>query len=278
MSLVDHLKELRNRIGLALVGVLLGTVVGFIWYDYGLLEFLKGPYCALPGDMRFGGADGSCDLLFFGPMDALLLRLKVGLIAGVVISSPWWLYQLWKFITPGLRTNERRWAFTFVGISTVLFLAGTAFAYITLKTGLKLLIGLGGEGVQAALSATEYLGFVTSLMVVFGVSFEVPLVAVMLNLAGVLKYSLLKKSRRWLIFLVFVFAAFITPTQDPFSMLMMAIPMTLLFEGAIQFARINDKRRAKREAGESNWDHLEDDEASPLDLNAGQADEPGSRD
>lgn len=280
MPLVDHLRELRNRIGLALIGIALGAVVAFFWYDNGLLEFLKRPYCELPANLRFPGdlsGNDTCQLLFFDPMGGFLLRLKVSLIAGLVLSAPWWLYQLWKFVTPGLRRNERRWAVVFVSVSTVLFLTGTAFAYIILHTGLELLLSVAGDGVTAALNASDYLGFVTMLLLVFGVSFEVPLIAVMLNLAGVLSYALLAKSRRWLIFLTFAFAAFITPTQDPVSMLAMAVPMVILFEGAIQFARINDKRRARR-AAESGYEDLDDDEPSPLDDEPSPVDETSIRD
>jgi sec-independent protein translocase protein TatC len=118
--------------------------------------------------------------------------------------------------------------------------------------------------VAIALTAQDYIGFVISLLVAFGVSFELPLIAVVLNLVGVLSYAALSKSRRWLYFLTIVFAAFITPTQDPFTMLLMAAPMCVLFELAIQIARVVDKRRAKREAAQG-FGALDDDEASPLD-------------
>lgn len=262
MTLIEHLRELRTRIFKALIFVVIGAIIGFIWYGNGLLRFLEQPYCSLPGDMRFPSND-QCTLLFFNPSDGLILRLKISFMTGIVLSSPFWLYELWAFITPGLRKNERRWAISFVLVSTSLFALGTACAYFTLKAGLQVLIGLAGPDVTAALSAPEYLNFVIVLLIVFGISFELPLIIVMLNLVGVLKYELLKKSRRWLIFLTFVFAAVITPSQDPFSMLAMAVPMTILFEGAIQFSRVHDKRAAKRHAGES-FDDIPDDQPSPL--------------
>lgn len=263
MPLVDHLRELRSRIFKALIFIVLGAVVGFIWYDNGLLDFLKRPYCALPGELRFEG--DSCDLIFLDPAGGFLLRLKVAFLVGLILSAPFWLYQLWAFITPGLHRNERRWTITFVTSSTVLFALGTVCAWFTLNAGLHILLTLAGDGVVSALTAPEYLNFVTMVIFVFGVSFELPLLIIMLNLVGVLSYDTLKKSRRWLIFLTFVFAAFITPTQDPFSMMMMAGPMVLLFEGAIQFARVHDKRVRRREA-ESGLSGLDDDEPSPLDL------------
>ncbi|MDQ3453950.1 MAG: twin-arginine translocase subunit TatC [Actinomycetota bacterium] len=266
MSLIEHLRELRNRIGLALIGILIGMVVAFIFYDE-ILTFLKAPYCNLTTEVRGELSErnnGDCTLLLFDVLSNLTLRLKIALIAGLVVSAPWWLYQLWAFITPGLKQNERRYALIFVAASTVLFAAGCAMAYITLTNGLKLLLSLSGDGIESVLGATEYLGFVMQLLLAFGIAFEVPLLGVMLNSVGILSYAVLSKSRRWLFFLTFVLAAFITPTTDPFTMLALAIPMAILFEGAIQFARINDKRRARRDAAEG-WGHLDDDEASPLD-------------
>ena len=266
MSLIEHLRELRNRVGLALLGILVGMIVAFIFYDE-ILAFLKAPYCGLDVEDRGElsvNKDGECTLLLLDVLSNLTLRLKVAFIAGVVLSAPWWLYQLWSFITPGLKRNEKRYALSFVGASTLLFAAGCALAYLTLSNGLELLLGLSGEGITPVLGATEYLGFIMQLLLTFGIAFEVPLLGVMLNSVGILSYAVLSKSRRWLFFLTFVLAAFITPTTDPFTMLALAIPMAILFEGAIQFARINDKRRARRDAAEG-WGHLDDDEASPLD-------------
>ncbi|MBA2389374.1 MAG: twin-arginine translocase subunit TatC [Geodermatophilaceae bacterium] len=266
MSLIAHLRELRNRVGLALIGIAVGMTVAFIFYDQ-IIEFLKAPYCDLPTTIRgsFGvSSEDDCSLLIFDVLSNLTLRLKVALIAGLVLSAPWWLYQLWSFITPGLKRNEKRYALSFVAASSLLFAAGGALAYLTLANGLRLLLGLSGEGIQPVLGATEYLGFVTQLLLAFGIAFEVPLLGVMLNIVGILSYDVLRKSRRWLLFLTFVLAALITPTTDPFTMLALAIPMSILFELAIQFARINDKRRARKEAA-AGWAEVDDDEASPLD-------------
>jgi sec-independent protein translocase protein TatC len=263
MTLVGHLTELRSRVAKALLAVALGTVAGFLWYDHGLLAFLTEPYCALPGELRLQG-DEDCRLVVLDVFGGVLLRLKIGVIAGAVISSPLWLYQLWAFITPGLKRNEKKYGIGFVAASTVLFALGAFLSYISLSAGLRLLLGLAGEGVVVALTAQDYIGFVLSLLVAFGVSFEVPLIAVALNLVGALTYAVLKKSRRWIFFLTIVFAAFITPTQDPFTMLLMAGPMIVLFEVAIQIARIVDRRRARRDATQHFHD-LSDDEASPLD-------------
>jgi sec-independent protein translocase protein TatC len=181
-----------------------------------------------------------------------------------VLSDPIWLYQLWAFITPGLKRNERRYAAGFVSASTLLFAGGAVLAYLFLGAGLRALLGLAGNGVVVALTAQDYIGFVLSVLIAFGVSFELPLLLVALNLVGVVSHSTLARGRRWIFFLTIVFAAFITPTQDPFTMLAMALPMCVLFEVAIQIARVVDKRRARRDAVEHFHD-LPDDVASPLE-------------
>ncbi|MCZ2811848.1 MULTISPECIES: twin-arginine translocase subunit TatC [unclassified Modestobacter] len=282
MSLIGHLRELRNRIGIALFFVLIGTAVAFWWYEQGLGEFIRAPYCGLAaGDRGLPNQpDGDCDLLVIDVLGGALIRLKISFIVGVVLAAPFWLYQVWAFLTPGLKKSEKRYGVAFVAASSSLFALGAALAYIALSKGLELLIGLAGDGVTVALTAQEYVGFVISLLVAFGVSFELPLIAVVLNLIGVLSYEALSKSRRWIYFLTIVFAAFITPTQDPFTMLLMAAPMCVLFEIAIQIARFVDKRRAKREAA-AGLAGLDDDEASPsidvaspLDTTPSPLDEP----
>jgi sec-independent protein translocase protein TatC len=265
MTLVAHLTELRNRIAKALLALLIATAVSFWWYEHGLGEFIRAPYCGLEDDLRYGGDDsGGCGLLITDVFGGVFIRLKVAFLAGAVLSAPFWLYQLWAFITPGLRRNEKRYGIGFVAVSSLLFALGAFLAYVSLAKGLELLLSLAGDGVVIALTAQDYIGFVLSLLVAFGVSFEVPLIAIALNLVGVLSHEVLSRSRRWIFFLTIVFAAFVTPTQDPFTMLLMAGPMIVLFELAIQVARVVDKRRAKRDAVEHFHD-LGDDEASPLD-------------
>jgi sec-independent protein translocase protein TatC len=272
MTLVAHLTELRSRVAKALLAIALGTVAGFLWYDHGLLTFLTEPYCALPGELRLQG-DEDCRLVVLDVFGGVLLRLKIGMLAGVVLSSPFWLYQLWAFITPGLRRNEKRYTVSFVAASTLLFAGGAFLAWLTLRKGLQLLLTLAGNEVAFQLTAPDYLGFVISLLVAFGLSLELPLIAVGLNLVGVLGYDVMRRSRRWIFFLTIVFAAFVTPTQDPFTMLAMAVPMVLLFELAIQIARVVDKRRAKRAAVEGFHD-VDDDAASPLDARPSALDDP----
>jgi sec-independent protein translocase protein TatC len=264
MSLIAHLTELRNRVAKALLAILVATAVAFWWYQHGLGTFIRAPYCDLPAHLRYGGGKSGCGLLVTDVFGGVFVRLKVAFLAGAVLSAPIWLYQLWAFITPGLKRNERRYAVSFVLASSALFAAGALLAYVFLGAGLRVLLGLAGNGVVVALTAQDYIGFVISMLIAFGVSFELPLLMVALNLVGILRHETLARGRRWIFFLTIVFAAVITPTQDPFTMLAMALPMIVLFEIAIQIARIVDRRRARREAVQHFHD-VPDDQPSPLD-------------
>jgi sec-independent protein translocase protein TatC len=275
MTLIAHLTELRNRIAKALLAVAVATVFGFWWYQHGLGAFIRAPYCDLPPHLRYGGGKSGCGLLVTDVFTGVFIRLKVAFLAGVVLSAPFWLYQLWAFITPGLKRNERRYGVIFVLASSTLFAGGAVLAYVFLGAGLRVLLGLAGSGVVVALTAQDYIGFVLSMLIAFGVSFELPLIMVALNLVGVVSHATLAKGRRWIYFLTIVFAAVITPTQDPFTMLAMALPMIVLFEVAIQFARIVDRRRARRSAAASFAD-ISDDEPSPLDPRPSRLDDEES--
>jgi sec-independent protein translocase protein TatC len=266
MSVMDHLRELRRRIIWIALIIAVGAVVGWVLYSP-ILEFLKQPYCSVPGKYRYhpdGVNSSDCVLTYNGVLDGITSRLKVSVIAGAVFTGPFWLYQIWAFVTPGLRKNERKYTIIFVFASTVLFAAGMTLAYIVLAKGLRVLVETGTAQTQAILNVTDYLGFVTLMLVAFGAAFELPLLLIMANLAGVLSARILRKSQRIAIFAIFLFAAVATPTPDPFTMCAMAFPMVLLFEGAVLFAVVHDRRKARRNAEEQAEAALDDDVASTI--------------
>ena len=268
MTLVQHLQELRRRIVISLLALVVGTIIGFIWYQNApfniapLGEILRGPYCSLPEESRVSfSADGECRLLATSPFEMLMLRMKVGALAGVVLASPIWLYQVWAFVVPGLHKNERRFTFSFVTSAVVLFVLGAVLAYFILSVGLEFLMGMGSEYQTAALTGERYFYFLLALLMIFGVSFEIPLLIVCLNMVGVLEYQHVKDKRRIVIVVIMIFAAVVTPGQDPFSMLVLALALVLLVEIAFQFCRINDKRLKRQRP---DWMDLDDESASPL--------------
>ncbi|WP_414637146.1 twin-arginine translocase subunit TatC [Actinophytocola sp.] len=272
MTLRDHIYELRHRLGLALLFILIGGAFGFFWFQtrFGpvpsLSQLLMDPYCALPagkGGVRIEFDGNGCKLLQTQPFEAFLTQFKVGVAAGMVLTAPLWLYQVWAFITPGLYAREKKFALNFVLFASLLFAAGAVLAYFVVPQGLRVLVSFGGDAFITALAADKYISFVLVLLLIFGVSFELPLLIVMLNKIGMLPYANLKKWRRGILFALFVFAAFATPGTDPVSMVALGFAMAVLFELAVQIARIHDRRKAKREAL-SELGGLDDNEASPV--------------
>jgi sec-independent protein translocase protein TatC len=259
MPLMDHLRELRNRLVKAILGVLVGVVVGFIFFDP-IWNFITGPYCELPQAQE--PRPGQCTLTVLGVFESFFVNLKVAALFGIVAAAPIWLYQIWAFVTPGLYRNERRYSISFLALAIPLFGAGAALAYFVMDTGLAILLGFAPDNAMPLITVSEYLGYALILLIVFGISFEMPLLMVFLNLIGVLPHALVKKHRRMVIFLMFVFGAVATPGGDPFTMIALALPMVILFAAAELFMYLRERRLPSGE----DYSGLSDDEASPLDL------------
>jgi sec-independent protein translocase protein TatC len=280
MTLIEHIYEFRRRLGYALLAVVVGGIFGFFWFETNLGpipslgDLMIGPYCQIPQQQRLAGIDG-CRLLQTVPFESFMIRLQVGVAAGAVLLSPAWLYQIWAFIAPGLYSKERKYALTFVSFASVLFAAGAVLAYLLVPHALQLLTSFGQDQFVTALTADKYISFIMSLLVIFGVSFELPLLVVMLNRVGVVKYVQLKKWRRGIVFGLFVFAAFATPGSDPFSMLGLAGALTVLFEVAIQLSRLHDRKKDRLRTDEG-WDQLDDDEAAPFNYTPSTIDDEPS--
>ncbi|MFD1152198.1 twin-arginine translocase subunit TatC [Saccharothrix hoggarensis] len=282
MSLKDHLYDLRHRLGLALLFIALGAIFGWFWWSWRIFglpslgDIVIAPYCGIPVEQRLTQSGQGCQLLQTQPFEIFMIRLKVGAGAGMALTAPLWLYQVWRFIAPGLYAKERRFAVVFVACASVLFVAGATLAFYVVPQGLSVLVSFGDEKFITALTAGEYISFVLALLLIFGVSFELPLIVVMLNQVGVLTYDKLRRWRRGITFALFIFAAIATPGTDPISMVALAVALTILFELAIQIARVHDKRAARKRKDEG-WDALPDDEAAPFEYTPSSIDEPDPR-
>lgn len=261
MPLTEHLRELRSRLVKSGIAIVIGMGVGWVYYP-ALFAWLSRPFNAVVAQAEAEGR--SITLALTGVADPFVLQLQVAAVAGIILSSPVWLYQLWRFVTPGLHRNERRWALGFAMVATPLFLSGVALAYVVLPLGLEILFGFTPEGVENIVSVDRYLSFFLRTVLVFGVGFLVPLLLVLLNFAGVLSGRRLLSWWRWIILSVFLFAAVATPTGDPINLLLLAGPIMLLVALAIVVCLLNDRRRARRRGSEPDYDAFDDDEASPL--------------
>lgn len=239
MTMVQHLDELRTRLMVSLGAFLLLSILAFVFYDP-IFDFIIEPLCALPPEKL--GPQG-CKLIQTTPMEGFQVRLKLTAMVGLILASPVWLYQLWAFIVPGLTKKERRYAIPFVISSVSLFLVGATFAYLLLPTGLKVLIALGGDDLVAFLRADGYINFVGLMLIAFGVTFELPLVLLFLGLAGVLTVETLRKHRKIAVVSIAAISAIVTPSQDPYTMLAMAVPLYLMYELTILLLRFLTRNR-----------------------------------
>jgi len=232
MTVVEHLTELRRRIIISLVAVA-GTAALVYWFAPDVIRWLLQYY-----KDATSGRNVTDKFVFTGPLDAFITRLKIATYGGIVLAVPVWLWQLWRFITPGLNPREKRYAVPFILSSIALFALGAFVALLTLPEALSFLLKAGGQEVRPLLTADKYIGLVSLMILAFGLAFEFPVVLVFLLIARVISTDTLKRWRRWAIVLIFVFAAVITPSQDPYSLFFMAIPMCLFYEGSILIGKV----------------------------------------
>ena len=258
MPLLAHLRELRSRLAKAALAVVLGSVAAFVFIDE-LLAFVTAPFEQVAAAE---GAGGQVTLTFTDITSPFTFQIRLALYAGLVLTCPIWLYQLWAFLVPGLERRERRYTYLLLGCAVPLFLAGIALGYTILPTALSLLIGVTPEGFANLPQADRYLSFVLRLLLVFGVAFLLPVFMVLLNAIGVLPARRIRSSWRGALFGIFVFAAVASPTGDPLSLLFLAAPMCVLYVIALAITFWLDRRRRGEEP---DYADLDDEEISPLD-------------
>ncbi len=267
MPLLEHLRELRSRLFKACLGILVGCIVGYLLL-HPAIAVLKAPYCEA---LHANGSLRHCSFTQLGVTEFFTLQIKLVLYMALLSSAPWWLYQLWAFVAPGLHRHERRWAYGFAAVATPLFLGGAFLAYLVVQRGLEFLLPSQGSGILTTLPIANYVNFVLGIMLTFGAAFEFPLILVLLNVAGLVSGRRLLRWWRISVFLMFLAAAVITPTPDPFGMSALALPMVALYFGAVGFAFLNDRRKARRQRNE--YGEVDDDEASELSYTADPVDE-----
>jgi sec-independent protein translocase protein TatC len=262
MPLIDHLRELRNRLLKAALALVLVMVLGFVFFDQ-IWSFVSHPFCSAVINGKTGCRRTGDQLVVSGVFDPFMLRIKIAFFVGLIVSSPVWLYQIWAFIAPGLYRREKRWAYLFAGIAAPLFAVGAALAYEVMSRGLRYLLGLTPNGVVNLPSVDTYLSYFQGMILGFGLAFELPLALVMLNMAHILTHERFRKWRRLMLFGAFLFAGIANPSPDPISMLLLAVPCVVLVEVAEIVIYFNDRRRARIP---DPYAGLADDEAAPLEM------------
>ncbi|MGE3619470.1 MAG: twin-arginine translocase subunit TatC [Acidimicrobiia bacterium] len=240
MTLVEHLTELRARLIKCVVAVVVGIVVGFVLYEW-IFDFLIRPYAQIADEQNSLTGDR---LLQTDPLEGFGIRMQLSTYTGIGLAMPVLLWQVWRFVTPGLYSHERRYAVPFVLSALVLFVLGAGLAYITLPQALDFLTRIGGDNLVTAFSTGKYVKLVTYMMLAFGIGFEFPIVLVFLQLAGLVEPRTLAKGRRYAVVGICILVAVITPSGDPYSMLMLSVPMVLFYEISILLGRVMARRRA----------------------------------
>lgn len=259
MPLVEHLRELRNRLAKAVLAIVVVSIAA-AFYSEQLMQFLADP---VPVCDDLSNSDGgNCAIVSFNTLTSpFTTTIKVSLMAGLIISSPVWLYQLWAFVAPGLHKHEKKYTYVFVSAAVPLFLGGAYLAYVILPVSVRVLISLTPAGSANILSLDEVLDFTIRMVLIFGLAFELPLLLIMLNMVGIVSGRRMVGWWRGVVMGVFVFGAVATPTTDPVGMIALSGPIVVLYFVAVAFSLLNDRRRARREATGPA-----DDEASELDL------------
>ncbi len=261
MALSDHFRELRARlIRSALILVIL-FFVAIYFYDQ-LLELVQHPYNQAQEQLR--GSGTRTEAVVNDATGGLLLQMKLCGVVALIAASPYWLYQIWAFVLPGLHANEKKYTRMFAAVAGPLFIAGVALGYYVLPKGLQVLISFTPNGVTNLIDFTHYFSFLVRMLLVFGIAMEIPLFVLLLNLAGVVSGQQIGRARPWIVVGTMVFAAVATPSTDPFSMLMLGIPMLILFAISEVAARILDRIRGRGAHRPDRTDQWADDQASPL--------------
>jgi sec-independent protein translocase protein TatC len=250
MSILEHIAELRDRLVRSVVGLLVATIGTFVWLYNPLLHFVTRAYCHIP--LKYlppGTSADNCKLLVLGPLGGFSARIRVAITVGLVLAMPYIAFQLWRFITPGLKPNEKRYAIPFSLASTILFAMGVIVAFGTLPKALGFLVAIGGDSFAFFLQADQYLRFVLFMGLAFGLTFEFPLVLVFLSMVGVLSSAAMLRAWRPAVAVIIVVAAVVTPSQDPISLFAMAIPMWFFYFAAAAVAKFFiEPARARRRA------------------------------
>lgn len=260
MPVMGHLRELRNRIVKAALAIGLGTVLGFVFFGP-IWAVVSHPFCTAVISGHSGCTAQGDQLVVIGIFDPFMVRVQVAFFTGLIVTSPVWLYQIWAFIAPGLYKRERRWTYLFVGAAVPLFLGGAVLAYLVMSRGLRYLLNLAPHGVAVLPSISTYLSYFQGMILGFGLTFELPLALIILNMARILTHARFRKWRRLMIFGAFLFAGIANPSPDPVSMLLLAAPCVLLVEIAEIIVWANDRRRARIPGPYAG---LADDDLAPL--------------
>lgn len=241
MTFLEHLAELRKRLAISVVAVLLTSIIAYVVYNQ-ILDFFLTPYCSIVGGSH-------CTLYVTGPLEGFALRIKVSIYGGIVLALPVILWELWRFVTPGLHKKEKRYAIPFVAFSILLFAFGVFVAYLTFPHALRFLSGAAGPHLKQIYSPSSYLNLLLLLMIAFGAAFEFPVLLVSLEVAGVVSPQKLSGFRRWAIVIIFAVDAVFIPSSDPFSLFAMAIPMVVFYEIAIVVGKLVLRSRNRKLEG-----------------------------